>query len=184
MAKKIVLIILVVLVVAFLAYFAFFRGGEKSLPKTDMEGFLLLTLKPRTDNAVSGVYIYNLENRELKFFDDKNAVNITGHGLPGGDGITSSLLFDSLGEKNNEVFQLYRIAMQKNFEKRQITDSYTFFKRNPEWSPNGEKIVFMARKDIAGEPVSFSPDDWLVYMTGLAGQEKLLGKGAYPQWAP
>jgi len=186
----------VVLAVAVLIYFAFYFYKEKLAPGTSSpsetpaltetlsEGFLILSLRPGVENATSSIYFYDLSKKELTFISDKNSLNINGHGLPSGIAVTSSRFLAATGTADENIFQLYQVDMKNNFMKKQITNSRTFSKRHPEWSPNGKQIAFMAKSNLSKNATSSNPDDWSVYVTDTKGNEKLLGPGSYPQWAP
>lgn len=180
----IVISIIAVLATVVLVYLVFFEDKIKPVSEDGPKGFLLLTLKPMVKGAVSSVYMYDLTDGKLRFFDDKGAMNITGHGLPSGVGVTASRPYNLAETEDKNIFQLYRIDMKNYFDKTRITNSRTFLKRHAEWSPDGEKIAFMAKKEIGDNPSSFNPDSWSIYVTDIKGNEKLLGKGAYPQWGP
>ncbi len=186
----IIIAAVIILVAAILAYFTFsFYKGKlvsktPSPAETSSKGFLLLTLKPRTENATSGVFVYNLDEKILRFFNDRKAMNMSGHGLPSGLGVTSSRPLNLIGTADENIWQLYQVDMKNNFQKKQITSSRTFLKRHPEWSPDGQQIAFMAKQELDTNATSTVPDDWSIYVTDLNGNEKLLGPGAYPQWSP
>lgn len=179
----IIVSIVAILIIVILVYFGFCIY-KKSISEIGPNGFFLLTLKPMIENASSGVYLYSLNDDKLEYFYDKEAVNITGHGLPSGIAVTSSRLLNSIETENKGVFQLYQIDMKDYFKKTQVTNSNTFFKRHAELSPDGQKIAFMARNNLDEDKSFFSPDGWSIYITDLNGNETFLGKGAYPQWAP
>lgn len=180
----IIVSIAVVVVIAVLASVAFFVYKKKPAPEAGPKGFFFLTLKPRTTNATSSVYVYNLDDKILRFFNDKVSMNITGQGLPSGVGVTASCLYVSVGTADENIFQLYQVDMIGGFGKKQITNSRTLLKRHPEFSPDGQKIAFMAKEKLNNNAATSTPDDWSVYVTDLNGNEKLLGPGAYPQWSP
>jgi len=72
------------------------------------------------ENAVSSVYFYNLDDKKFTFLNDKNSLNINGHGLPSGDSVTSSNFF-SQSMINQKTMQQVQEAMnrkQKKFVKR------------------------------------------------------------------
>lgn len=68
---------------------------------------------------------------------------------------------------------------------QQITESASYWKMNPEWSPSGELIAFMATKEgKADMPDIGDSEGWSVFITDLEGNEQEITNGAYPQWSP
>lgn len=173
-----------ILAAAIFIYFASFFYKEKSTPEASLNGSLILTLRSRAENATTSIYFYDLKNKKFTFLNDKNSLNVNAHGLPGGEAVVSSNFFAAFGTPDENVFQLYQIDMKNNFMKKRITGSRTFLKRHPELSPDGQKVAFMAKQELDNNATSTNIDDWSVYVTSLNGNEKLLGRGAYPQWSP
>ncbi len=179
----IMLTVAAILVVAVLAYLGFliYNGQLSLLPGP--QGFLLMTLTPRVENATTSVYMYNFGDKKLRLFDNKRAEVLSGYGLPSGLAVASVHLLESDATEAN-LYQLYQLDMKSNFAVKPITNSWTFLKRHPELTPDGKQVAFMAKQSLSDTATSSEPDSWSIYITDLNGSEKLIGPGVYPQWSP
>lgn len=65
---------------------------------------------------------------------------------------------------------------------RPLTKSLTNRKLSPSWSPDGQRIAFMASTSPTAIPRA-APEVWDIYVTDLFGNENFVTKGAYPQWS-
>ncbi len=177
----------------FYDYFKNFSPEEKTLSWTkNLNGVVRLTLsdkKSGNSSSLFGLYIVDLgaAKREAIFNLKDGRLNMTEHVSP--DGLLSvyasfpSALDKKNGEKNPQLFTRNLI----NGERKQITKSETLLKRNPEWSPDGRQIVFMAQAVHGASTVEGAGSDlkkWSVFVTDLDGKERLISDGGYPQWLP
>lgn len=161
------------------------KNNNISSIQNKYHGFMMLTLKQQDKDTVPNIAIVDLDKSDIRFFDNGGTINMTVDGLKDKFvGVLSSLPANFIGTQDQDKFQLYTVDMKNNFERKQLTKSDTFFKRNPKWTSDGEMVAFMARTEDDERKDSWNPDDWNVYVVDMNGNERNIGVGVYPQWSP
>lgn len=179
--------IIILTVTVFYPKYRFDQEKNKNASSTQSKyhGFMMLTLKQQDKEVVPNIAVIDLDKSDIRFFDNGGTVNMTVDGLKDKFvGVLASLPANLIGTQDQNKFQLYTVDMKNNFERKQLTKSDTFFKRNPKWTSDGEAVAFMARMKDDEKKDSWNPDDWNIYIVDMNGNERNIGVGAYPQWSP
>ncbi len=165
--------------------------GKNLLNREVLDGVIFLTLVPKEgiermpkDPVLGTVSLWALDAKFLTRprFTYQNNVAMTEHISPdGGRAVFAMIPWSGI---TNGIAQIFSID-RRNITK-QITTSDTKFKRNPEWSPDGKLVTFMARgpDSQAAVPGIESADAWMIYVTDFEGKEIYIDNGTYPQWLP
>ncbi|MFH1979130.1 MAG: hypothetical protein ABII97_01985 [Patescibacteria group bacterium] len=183
----IVLIIVLVGVYFGLSYL-FGKNVRHALVPEVESGKIYLTLTKENsanDRKEIGIYAYDFETGAVEeFFAPSAATIITGGISSDGSKVVASTNHYS---KDVHYFQLY--TLKDDGKVKRITDSRTIRKREPQWSPNGDKIVFSALDDVSDhlklpELTASGDISSMVYVTDLDGNEVRISDGSHPRFLP
>ncbi len=146
-----------------------------------LKGTLYLTLNPLTDPAKVDIYTFDLSNKALKPLLRNDRQNLT-IGLST-DG--SKMVYASR-EKGESAYQLYGRNTFSSTNDFQLTDDLNKFKREPVLSSDNSHVVYSVQPVAAASstPNLALPNSWLIFITDLAKNIKLVGVGTNPFFSP
>jgi len=168
----------VAFVIIILVTYYFYTTSRQETPA--ITGQMLLTLRTKGDNHVTSLFTLDAQTGDLRARPHNGFMKMTEHVAPSGGQIAFTAMRLSDLDDTPTPMQVYRQSLDGT--EVQVTKSNTFYKRNPEWSPDGTKIAFMARPHAGGN-ATFE-NNWNIYVTDLSGNEVEVGEGMMPQWFP
>ena len=162
------LVVFIVLVVG--GSFFYFRFPA-FLTTTQGEGTLYLGLAPQ-GSTDTNLYSYDLDTKQLAPIPTQ---------LAGANTITFSpdgKLSAFVGWQEDSDSQVYVSSLETG-NLYQLTRDNLFYKRLPQWSPDGEHVAFTATDNLAA---GTSLEDWGAYTVDMQGYTYKIASGAYPVW--
>lgn len=162
------------------------RGVLETINRSEaLGGTLYLTLSPK-GHAVPEIYSYDIDSN---LFEKETrlppGMNLTPKFSP--DGRTVAFARYPL---NSDVMQVFAGDPNSNTLK-QVTSNDITYKREPVWSPDGTRLVYVAesKTDLQNEGVySGHPEHpveaWQIYVTDLNGNEHFISRGYNPIFSP
>jgi len=180
--KKIIFISLILLVaitlilVGYLCFKYVDKNDNQILNSNPLLGKINLTLFKKGGDRV-GLYSYDLEKKELStFYGSEQEDAITGKFR-----IQDNLFITSSNYKSSDPFLFQLWTIDKNKKTKKITRSETYQKREPAWSPAGDKIAFVARElRESSDKEGLIVNEWDVYISDLKGNEEFITEGTHP----
>lgn len=151
-----------------------------------LQGNFLLSLVPVQEKARFDIYSYSLGTDSwTRHFESSSPRNK--YYLNFSPGLSNSRTHIAFARKTDRdaPLQIF-IAKLDGTELRRITNVPEPFKRNPVWSPNDNRIAYIAHntKTSATDPNPEIPESWSVYITDLDGTVNKVAVGTNPIFSP
>lgn len=183
--QKYLWFVLIVVVLGGVAYVLSTFSSVKNFISVDLpyEGGIYLSLSPEGGDY-TGIYRFDFETKDLeKYYTYPGMSNINPSFMDDGSMLISSnrqtdgIYNDS---KDPAVLQIFKLTTTGKLE--QLTNSLTYFKREPTLVSSLNGVVYSARP--TKESVGYDLNAWNVYFSSGAQQEELLVSGAHPLVSP
>lgn len=140
-----------------------------------LSGKLLLTLRDAESGDI-GTYAYDFASGNFsRLFPVRAGLIINPRPSPDG----SRLALATYGEDSTMQIFVAKTAS----DARAVTQNTLTYKREPQWSPQGDRIVYVAADEDSAEDPHF-PDAWSIYIADMSGSERYVGRGYAPLFSP
>jgi Tol biopolymer transport system component len=182
---------ILLVIVGILVFGAWFLGinqeeveKEAIFTTEELDGRIYLSLVPNQEGFFQRIYYYDFQTEELHRFEgefnsDQSPIThmITSVFSPNRDKIAfvGSRFDDQIA---NQVY----LVNPDGSDVEPITNSASV-KRNPDWSPDGNRLVFEVVPEGVG-PDTILPEEWKIYLTDLEGNEVFVTNGLFPKFSP
>jgi len=121
------------------------------------------------------VYAFDIEKNTLAPYLASSSVSYLTSSFSS-DGI--NLAFSRIDDAMN-IF----VKSQTGEEKKMTGNTEVLIRRNPVWSPSGETIAYLGRRDANGN--GLNPEEWQIYILNTKnGNERFITNGSNPLFTP
>jgi Tol biopolymer transport system component len=166
-----ILSIIILGVLGYLIYFYY-----PSIKAGKVGGTIYLSLIPNNESKPLGIYTLDIKNRKLKEFLVDESANLSPTFTADG----TKMAF-ARKEAGQDYFQIL-VATPNSKEMKKVTDDLNWrVKREPVWSPSGEKIAYIVQDFRRPSAV---PDAWEVFLADLSGKSEFIARGVNPIFSP